>query len=102
MSALGSLFTEDFMSLHCIDLYETDRLLLFRPKSSIWKTIDLERVIEKAENIFNFYLDSNWEFRFIETKIRILFDTHFLMIKWCNLTKSSAISYNRTTEIDLL
>ena len=42
------------------------------------------------------------KFRFIETKIRILFDIHFLMIKWCNLTKSPAISYNRTTEIDLL
>ena len=69
MSALGSLFTEDFMSLHCIDLYETDRLLLFRPKSSIWKMIDLERVKEKAENIINFYLDSNWEFRFICVKI---------------------------------
>ena len=33
MSALGSLFTEDFY--------------------------------EKAENILNFYLDSNWEFGFI-------------------------------------
>ena len=27
--------------------------------------IDLERVKEKAENIINFYLDSNWEFQFI-------------------------------------
>ena len=27
--------------------------------------IDLERVKEKAENIINFYLDSNWEYRFI-------------------------------------
>ena len=27
--------------------------------------IDLERVKEKAENIINFYLDSNWEFLFI-------------------------------------
>jgi len=27
--------------------------------------IDLEQVIEKAENIYNFYLDSNWEFGFI-------------------------------------
>ena len=26
--------------------------------------IDLERVKEKAENIINFYLDSNWELRF--------------------------------------
>ena len=37
--------------------------------------IDLERVKEKAENIINFYLDSNWEIRFIEdksTKILIL------------------------------
>jgi len=25
--------------------------------------IDLEQVIEKAENIYNFYLDSNWEIR---------------------------------------
>ena len=56
------------MSLMCIDLYETDGLLLFRSKSIIFQTIDLERVIEKAENIFNFYLDFNWEFRFIEYK----------------------------------
>jgi hypothetical protein len=40
-------------------------LLLFRPKSIIRKTIDLERVIENAENIYYFYLDSNWEFQFI-------------------------------------
>ena len=65
MSALGSLFTEDFTSLLCIDLYETDGLLLFFPKSIIRKTIDLERVIENAENIYYFYLDSNWEFQFI-------------------------------------
>ena len=32
--------------------------------------IDLERVKEKAENIINFYLDSNWEFRFIEYKVK--------------------------------
>jgi len=38
---------------------------LFRPKSIIRKTIDLERVIENAENIYYFYLDSNWEFQFI-------------------------------------
>ena len=68
------------MSLMCIDLYETDGLLLFRSKSIIFQTLDLERVIEKAENIFNFYLDFNWEFRFIETKIRILFDIHFLIL----------------------
>ena len=49
----------------CIDLYETDGLLLFRPKSIIRKTIDLERVIENAENIFNFYLDFNWEFELL-------------------------------------
>ena len=65
MSALGSLFTEDFTSLLCIDLYETDGLLLFSSKSIIFQTTDLERVIEKAENIFNFYLDFNWEFVFI-------------------------------------
>ena len=65
MSALGSLFTEDFWVSFCIDLYETDGLLLFRPKSIIRKTIDLERVIENAENIYYFYLDSNWEFQFI-------------------------------------
>ena len=53
------------MSLTSIDLYETDGLLLFRPKSIIRKTIDLERVIENAENIYYFYLDSNWEFEFI-------------------------------------
>ena len=64
MSALGSLFTEDFMSLSSIDLYETDGLLLFRSKSAIFQTADLERVKEKAENIFNFYLDFNWEFEF--------------------------------------
>ena len=66
MSALGSLFTEDFMSLSSIDLYETDGLLLFRSKSAIFQTADLERVKEKAENIFNFYLDFNWEFGFID------------------------------------
>jgi len=41
MSALGSLFTEDFMSLSCIDLYETDGLLLFRSKSNIFQMLDL-------------------------------------------------------------
>ena len=60
------------MSLMCIDLYETDGLLLFRSKSIIFQTIDLERVIEKAENIFNFYLDFNWESRFIEYKYKHL------------------------------
>ena len=59
------------MSLKCIDPHGTDGLLLFRPKSSIWKMIDLERVKEKAENIINFYLDSNWEFRFIENKYTV-------------------------------
>ena len=49
------------MSLKCIDPHGTDGLLLFRPKSSIWKMIDLEQVKEKAENILNFYLDFNWE-----------------------------------------
>ena len=68
MSALGSLFTEDFMSLSSIDLYETDGLLLFRSKSAIFQTADLERVKEKAENIFNFYLDFNWEFGFVGIK----------------------------------
>ena len=53
------------MSLTSIDLYETDGLLLFSSKSIIFQTTDLERVIEKAENIFNFYLDFNWEFQFI-------------------------------------
>ena len=65
MSALGSLFTEDYTSLLCIDLYETDGSLLLRSKSTILQMLDLEQVIEKAENIYNFYLDSNWEFRFI-------------------------------------
>jgi len=37
----------------------------FVPNQSFFQTIDLERVIEKAENIFNFYLDFNWEFQFI-------------------------------------
>ena len=40
-----------------------------RSKSIILETIDLEQVIEKAENIYNFYLDSNWEFRFIGVNI---------------------------------
>ena len=62
------------MSLMCIDLYETDGLLLFRSKSIIFQTIDLERVIEKAENIFNFYLDFNWEFRFVGVKLLIFRD----------------------------
>ena len=44
------------------------------PKSIILKTTDLEQVIEKAENIYNFYLDSNWEFRFIDTNVRIFCD----------------------------
>ena len=57
------------MSLMCIDLYETDGLLLFRSKSIIFQTIDLELVIEKAENIFNFYLDFNWEFLYVEFQI---------------------------------
>ena len=57
------------MSLTSIDLYETDGLLLFRPKSIIRKTIDLERVIENAENIYYFYLDSNWEFLYVEFQI---------------------------------
>ena len=56
------------MSLTSIDLYETDGLLLFHPKSIIRKTIDLERVIENAENIYYFYLDSNWEFQFVGEK----------------------------------
>ena len=59
------------MSLTSIDLYETDGLLLFRSKSTIFQTIDLERVIENAENIFNFYLDFNWEFEFIGSPSRI-------------------------------
>ena len=54
------------MSLMCIDLYETGGLLLFSSKSIIFQTADLERVIEKAENIINFYLDFNWEFQFAE------------------------------------
>ena len=58
------------MSLTSIDLFETDGLLLFRSKSTIFQTIDLERVIEKAKNIFNFYLDFNWESRFIEDKVK--------------------------------
>ena len=57
------------MSLMCIDLYETDGLLLFRSKSIIFQTIDLELVIEKAENIFNFYLVFNWEFLYVEFQI---------------------------------
>ena len=42
MSALGSLFTEDFTNLLCIDLYETDDSLLLRPKSIILQMLDLE------------------------------------------------------------
>ena len=60
------------MSLMCIDLYETDGLLLFSSKSIIFQTTDLERVIEKAENIFNFYLDFNWEFEFDNEKILLI------------------------------
>ena len=66
------------MSLMCIDLYETDGLLLFSSKSIIFQTTDLERVIEKAENIFNFYLDFNWELRFVERNLRI---SHEISIK---------------------
>ena len=43
MSALGSLFTEDYTSLLSIDLYETDGLLLLRSKSTILQMLDLER-----------------------------------------------------------
>ena len=60
------------MSLSSIDLYETDGLLLFRSKSAIFQTADLERVKEKAENIFNFYLDFNWEFEFDNEKILLI------------------------------
>ena len=42
-----------------------------RSKSIILETIDLDQVIEKVENIYNFYLDSNWEFRFSERNLRI-------------------------------
>ena len=52
------------MSLTSIDLYETDGLLLFRSKSIIFQMLDLLRFIEITENIFNFYLDFNWEFEF--------------------------------------
>ena len=71
MSALGSLFTEDFMSLRCIDPYGTDGLLLFRSKSAHFQIADFKRVKEKAKNIIVFYLDFNWEFRFNEPKLRI-------------------------------
>ena len=48
MSALGSLFTEDFTSLLCIDLYETDGSLLLRSKSTILQMLDLERANSKS------------------------------------------------------
>ena len=35
--------------------------------------IDLERVKEKAENIYNFYLDSNWEISIYLTANLLLF-----------------------------
>ncbi len=59
------------MSLMCIDLYETDGLLLFNSKSIMFQTTDLERVIKKAENIFSFYLDFNWEQEFIYLVLRV-------------------------------
>ena len=69
------------MSLTSIDLYETDGLLLFRSKSAIFQTADLERVKEKAENIFNFYLDFNWEFEFVgRNKLRQC--RSFIDISW--------------------
>ena len=70
MSALGSLFTEDFMGLLLHRSLRDRWIVIVFPKINHSKTIDLERVIEKAENIYNFYLDSNWEFRFIGVKIR--------------------------------
>ena len=98
MSALGSLFTEDYTSLLCIDLYETDGLLLFRPKSIIRKTIDLERVIENAENIYYFYLDSNWEFRFIEYKYRRISDSFGQVMRFSGIRKT----YLRHKKNDML
>ena len=65
------------MSLSSIDLYETNGLLLFRSKSAIIQTADLERVKEKAENIFNFYLDFNWELEFVELYLHV-YSTHIL------------------------
>ena len=35
----------------------------FAPNQSLFQALDLELVVKKAENIFNFYLDSNWEFQ---------------------------------------
>ena len=52
----------------------------FVPNQSFFQTIDLERVIEKAENIFNFYLDFNWEFQFsIEQAPTVLVDYRGLL-----------------------
>ena len=89
------------MSLKCIDLYETDGLLLFRSKSIIFQTLDLEQVIEKAENIFNFYLDFNWEFGFIgRNKLRQhrIFCRSFIEISWemRKLRSTNRDSINRT------
>ena len=72
MSALVSLFTEDYTSLLCIDLYETDGSLLLRSKSTILQMLDLERAKSKSQKYFAFYLDFNWEFRFIDLNIVII------------------------------
>ena len=64
--------------------------------------IDLERVKEKAENIINFYLDSNWEFRFIKHK-----DTTFsrsllvTLLQIRSLTVTVSGSYFTTPHNDL-
>ena len=71
------------MSLRCIDPHGTDGLILFRPKSIIRKTIDLERVKEKAENIFNFYLDSNWEFQFVGRIVQATIQGVFCLSSGC-------------------
>ncbi len=80
------------MSLMCIDLYETDGLLLFRSKSIIFQTIDLERVIEKAENIFNFYLDFNWEFEFIHIVILSASEESICQSAYCRSFNSFRIT----------
>ena len=50
--------------------------------------IDLEQVIEKAENIYNFYLDSNWEFRFIEYKYRRISDSFGQVMRFSGIRKT--------------
>ena len=76
------------MSLMCIDLYETDGLLLFRSKSIIFQTIDLERVIEKLKIFSTFIWISTGNYDLSNTNILFYADFGFGPI-WKTVKASS-------------